>query len=59
MPPHDLDVVALMAGAGFAGLALVALLGEGADLGARWTVPVLLIVVGIIGLVASRRAPKG
>ena len=58
MPPHDLDVLALMAGVGFAGLGLVALVGDGVDLAARWTWPVLLIVVGIVGLVASRRGTK-
>jgi len=44
-----------MAGVGFAGLSLVVLLGHSADLAARWTWPVLLIVMGIVGLVASRR----
>ena len=56
MPRHDLDLVSLMAGVGFAGLALVSLLSEGAGLTARWTWPVLLIVVGVVGLVASRRS---
>ena len=58
MPSHDLDVVSLMAGVGFAGLALVVLLGEAADLAARWTWPVLLILVGVVGLLASRRGTK-
>jgi hypothetical protein len=58
VPSHDLDVLSLMAGVGFAGLALVVLLGEGADLAARWTWPVLLILVGVVGLVASRRGTK-
>ena len=58
MPPHDLDALSLMAGVGFAGLALVVLLGESADLAARWTWPVLLILVGVVGLVASRRGTK-
>ncbi|HEX2046478.1 MAG TPA: hypothetical protein VHF27_01860 [Acidimicrobiales bacterium] len=58
MPSHDLDVLSLMAGVGFTGLALVVLLGESADLAARWTWPVLLIVVGVVGLVASRRGTK-
>ena len=56
MPRHDLDLVSLMAGVGFAGLALVSLLSEGAGLTARWTWPVLLILVGVVGLVASRRS---
>jgi hypothetical protein len=55
---HDLDVLSLMAGVGFAGLALVVLLGETADLAARWTWPVLLILVGVVGLLASRRGTK-
>ena len=58
MPRHDLDVVSLMAGVAFAGLALAALLGDGTDLGARWLFPVLLIAVGVVGLVASRRGTK-
>lgn len=55
MPRHDLDVLSLMAGVGFAGLGLVALLSDGADIAGRWTWPLLLIVVGVVGLVASRR----
>jgi hypothetical protein len=58
VPRHDFDVIALMAGIGFAGLGLVALLGDGTDIRARWTWPVLLIVIGVVGLVASRRSPK-
>jgi hypothetical protein len=56
--PHDLDVVALMAGVAFAGLGLVSLLSQGAGLTARWTWPVLLIVVGMVGLATSRRGTK-
>ena len=58
MPSHDLDVLSLMAGVGFVGLALAALLTDGAGIAGRWTWPVLLIVVGIVGLVASRRGTK-
>ncbi len=58
MHSRDLDVLALMAGVGFVGLGLVALLGDGVDLASRWTWPVLLIVVGVVGLVASRRNPQ-
>lgn len=58
MPSHDLDALSLMAGVGFAGLALVVLLGESADLAARWTWPVLLILVGVVGLVASGRGTR-
>ncbi len=58
MRPHDLDVVSLMAGAALAGMGLVSLLSQGAGLAARWTWPVLLILVGVVGLVASRRSTK-
>ncbi len=58
MPSHDLDVLSLMAGVGFAGLALAVLLGGGVDLAGRWTGPVLLILVGVVGLIASRRGTK-
>lgn len=58
MPSHDVDVVSLMAGVGFAGLGLVALLGEGAGVAGRWTWPVLLILIGVVGLVASRRGTR-
>ena len=58
MPSHDLDVLSLMAGVFFAGLGLVALLSGAGGVAGRWTCPVLLIVVGVVGLVASRRATK-
>ena len=58
MPSHDLDVLSLMAGVGFAGIALAALLGGASGLEARWTCPVLLILVGVIGIVASRRGTR-
>ena len=58
MPSHDLDVLSLMAGVGFAGFAVAVLLGDSAVAG-RWTWPVLLILVGVVGLVASRRSTKG
>jgi hypothetical protein len=56
VPRHDLDVLSLMAGVGFAGLGLAALLSDGAGIAGRWTWPVLLIVAGVVGLVASRRS---
>lgn len=59
MPRHELDAVSLMAGVGFAGLGIAALVGGHAGVAGRWTWPVLLIVVGIVGLVASRRSTKG
>jgi hypothetical protein len=55
VPRHDVDIVSLMAGVAFAGIALVSLLSEGAGLAVRWTWPILLIVAGVVGLVASRR----
>jgi hypothetical protein len=55
VPSHDLDVVSRMAGVGFAGLGLVSLLTDGGGLNGRWTWPTLLILMGIVGLVASRR----
>lgn len=57
MPRHDLDLLSLIAGIAFAGLAVVSLLSDGADLAARWTWPCLLILVGVIGLAAARRHP--
>ena len=56
MPRHDLDVLSLMAGVGFAGLAVIALLSEGGDIATRWAWPLLLILMGVTGLVASRRS---
>ena len=58
MPSHDLDVLSLMAGVFFAGLGLIALLSGGAGIAGRWICPVLLIDVGVVGLVASRRGTK-
>ncbi|HVL04506.1 MAG TPA: hypothetical protein VM388_00850 [Acidimicrobiales bacterium] len=58
MPSHDLDVLSLMAGVGFAGFAVAVLVGDGAGVASRWTWPVLLIVAGVVGLVASRRGTK-
>ena len=58
MPSHDLDVLSLMAGVGFASFAVAVLVGDGAGVAGRWTWPVLLIVVGVVGLVASRRTTK-
>lgn len=55
MPRHDLDAVSLMAGVVFGGLAGISLVTEGGGLGARWTWPLLLIVAGVVGLLATRR----
>jgi hypothetical protein len=53
VPRHDLDGIALMAGVVFAGLGLVSLVSSDGPT-ARWTWPVLLIVAGVVGLLASR-----
>lgn len=58
MPQHDVDVLSLMAGVGFAGIAAIALLDGNGGLEARWTCPLLLILMGVIGLVASRRSTE-
>ena len=58
MPSHDLDVLSLMAGVGFVGFAVAVLVGDGAGVAGRWAWPVLLIVMGVVGLVASRRGTK-
>ena len=50
---HDLDPIALMAGLLFTACGIAALAG-GLSLPLRWIGPSLLIVVGIVGLVASR-----
>jgi len=53
VPRHDLDVISLVAGTVFAGMALVALLDEGFGFPVRWALPVLLIAVGVAGLFAT------
>ncbi len=58
MPRHDLDALSLMAGVGFAGLAVLGLLSGEAGLEARWACPLLLILMGLVGLVATRRGAK-
>lgn len=59
MPQHDLDLLSLIAGVAFVGLAMVSLLSDGTGIAARWTWPTLLILVGVAGLVAARRRPEG
>jgi multidrug transporter EmrE-like cation transporter len=58
VPRHDVDLLSLMAGVGFAGVAVVGLIGQGADVAARWTWPLLLILIGVVGLVAARRGTR-
>ena len=54
MQRHELDLLSLVSGLAFVGAAIVLLLDEAAAVSGRWTWPVLLIVLGIAGLVASR-----
>ena len=54
MPRHELDLVSLVCGLAFTGAAIVFLLDEGTAVSGRWAWPVLLIVLGVAGLIASR-----
>ena len=54
MPRHDLDVISLIAGVAFGGSALVYLIEHSTGVSGRWIWPVLLIVIGVAGLLASR-----
>ncbi len=54
MPRHELDVVSLIAGLGFGGAALAFLAERSWGWSGRWVWPILLIVVGIVGLLATR-----
>ncbi len=58
MPKHDLDVVSLVSGVAFAGAALVFLVDRWAGVSGRWVWPILLIVIGVAGLLASRRGAR-
>ncbi|MDQ3978409.1 MAG: hypothetical protein M3314_02500 [Actinomycetota bacterium] len=55
MPRHELDLVSLVSGLAFAGAAVVFLLDAGTAVSGRWAWPVLLIVLGVVGLFASQR----
>jgi hypothetical protein len=55
VPRHDLDVLSLLAGVVAAGSAIVFLVDRSSVLPARWAWPVLLIIIGVAGLIASRR----
>ena len=59
MPSHDLDPLALIAGVAFGGAALVYLIDHGTGLSGRWVWPVLLILIGVVGLLASRGRRTG
>lgn len=54
MPRHDTDAVALVAGIIFGGAALAFLINDVFGSSGRWVWPVVLIVVGVVGLMASR-----
>ena len=54
MPRHDLDVISLIFGVAAGGFALVYLVDHNTGLSGRWVWPVLLIVIGVAGLLASR-----
>ena len=54
MPRHDLDVISLVAGVAFGGAGLVFLVEHHTGLSGRWIWPVLLIVLGVAGLLATR-----
>ena len=58
MPSHDLDPISLIAGVFFGGSALVFLLDQWAGFEGRWVWPVLLILIGVVGLLASRGKPS-
>lgn len=58
MPRHDLDVLALVAGAAFIGAGLIFLVNPDVGLSGRWVWPVLLILVGLAGLVGSRTGSR-
>ena len=58
MPQHDLDIVSLVAGVAFGGAGLVFLVDRATGLSGRWVWPILLIVVGVAGLLASRTSRR-
>lgn len=54
MPRHDLDVISLVAGVIFGGTAVVFLVDRSTGISGRWVWPMLLILVGVVGLVVTR-----
>jgi cytochrome c oxidase subunit IV len=54
VPRHDLDVVSLVAGVLFGGTAVAFLVDRATGISGRWVWPVLLILVGIVGLLVVR-----
>lgn len=59
MQQREVDVLSLVAGIAFSGAGLVFLIDRDLGLDGRWLWPVLLIVVGVAGLVASRSGARG
>lgn len=59
MPRHDLDVISLVAGVAFGGSGLVFLIDRSTGVSGRWVWPILLIVLGVAGLLASRGRGDG
>jgi hypothetical protein len=56
---HELDVLSLVCGLFFVGVALFGLWGAGSAEFGGWRLPALLIAVGVIGLVATlARRPR-
>ena len=53
MPRHDLDVISLVFGVGAGGAGLVYLVHQATGASGRWVWPILLIVLGVVGLLAS------
>jgi hypothetical protein len=58
VPRHDLDVVSLVAGVVFGGTAVVFLVDRATGLSGRWVWPVLLILVGVVGLLVIRASDR-
>jgi hypothetical protein len=54
VPPHEVDALSLVAGVAFGGTALVFLAERQLDWSGRWVWPILLIVIGVVGLALSR-----
>ena len=58
MRPHDLDILSLVVGIAFSGIGLVFLIDPDTGLTGRWIWPALLILMGVAGLLASRRGGR-
>lgn len=58
MPRHDLDVISLVVGIAATGSGAVWLVNRATGVSGRWVWPILLILVGVVGLLASRRSAE-